>query len=129
MSEAKLEKAFSEFIRLRDSDGHGYGKCFTCSYRAPYKQMDCGHGIGRQHKSTKYHEQNNHIQCKRCNGFEGGQQAIYKEEVEKKYGKGTWDKLVIMSRQVCKRGKFEIEQMTNYYREEVKKLKELKGIE
>jgi len=128
MSEDKLWKAFSEFIRLRDSDANGYAKCFTCSYHAPYKEMDCGHGIGRQHKATKYDERNNHAQCKRCNGFEGGQQAIYKEEVEKKYGAGTWDSIVLKSRQTCKRGKFEIEQMTKYYREEAKKLKELKGL-
>ena len=128
MSEDRLWKAFSEFIRLRDSDANGYAKCLTCNYRAPYKEMDCGHGIGRQHKATKYDERNNHAQCKRCNGFEGGQQAIYKEEVEKKYGTGTWDLIVIKSCQTCKRGKFEIEQMTKYYREEAKKLKELKGL-
>jgi hypothetical protein len=32
------------------------------------------------------------------------------------------------SRQVCKRGKFEIETMTNYYKEQVKILKLTKGL-
>ena len=115
MKEVKLWKAFSEFIRRRDSDENGYGKCFTCHRTINWKDGDCGHGIGRQHKSTKYDEQNNHLQCKKCNGFEGGEQAIYKEEVDKRYGKGTWDKLVLKSRQVCKRGKFEIDTMAKYY--------------
>lgn len=128
MSDGKLWKAFSEFIRLRDSGPDGYVKCFTCTYRAFYKSMDCGHGIGRQHKATKFDERNNHAQCKRCNGFEGGQQAIYKEEVEKRYGQGTWDTLVLKSRQVCKRGKFEIETMEKYYKEKVKELKKIKGL-
>jgi len=126
MNDAKLWKAFSEFIRLRDSDNNGYGKCFTCPSQKFWKDADCGHGVGRQHKATKYDERNNHLQCKKCNGFEGGQQAIYKEEVEKRYGNGTWDTLVLKSRQVCKRGKVEIEVMTEYYRNEVKKLKALK---
>lgn len=121
-SDAKLWKVFSLYIRLRDSDSNGIAKCFTCPYMAPYSQMDCGHGIGRQHKATKFDERNNHAQCKRCNGFEGGEQAIYKEEVEKRYGKGTWDALVLKSRQVCKRGKVEIDVMTEYYKKRVKEL-------
>ena len=90
--------------------------------------MDCGHGIGRQHKATKYDERNNHIQCRRCNFYGAGEQAIYKEEVEKRYGKGTWDELVLKSRQVCKRGKVEIEVMTEYYKNQVAKLKKEKGL-
>ena len=127
-SDAKLWKVFSEFIRLRDSSPDGIAKCFTCDFRADWKRFDAGHGIGRQHKSVKYEERNVHAQCKRCNGFEGGQQAIYKEEVEKRYGKGTWDELVLKSRQVCKRGKVEIDVMTEYYKKEVDKLKKLKHL-
>jgi hypothetical protein len=128
MSDAKLWKVFSEFIRLRDANEEGKCKCITCAFTADWNRFDCGHGIGRQHKSTKFDERNNHAQCKKCNGFEGGQQAIYKEEVEKRYGKGTWDTLVLKSRQVCKRGKVEIEVMMEYYRNEVKKLKQQKGL-
>ena len=128
MSDAKLWKIFSEFIRLRDSDSNGYGLCFTCPTRKFWRDMDCGHGIGRQHKATKYDERNNHIQCRRCNFYGAGEQAIYKEEVEKRYGKGTWDELVLKSRQVCKRGKVEIEVMTEYYKKEVAKLKKEKGL-
>lgn len=127
-TDTKLWKVYSEFIRLRDSDENGYGKCFTCNRTIFYRDGDCGHGIGRQHKATKYDERNNALQCKRCNGFEGGQQAIYKEEVEKRYGAGTWDKLVIKSRQICKRGKVEIDTMTEFYKNEVKKLRALKQI-
>jgi hypothetical protein len=36
--------------------------------------------------------------------------------------------LVLKSRMICKRGKFEIEHMTGYYREKVKKLKAEKNI-
>ncbi len=128
MSDKKLWSIFSVYIRLRDSDKNGICCCFTCGYKGDWRRFDCGHGIGRQHKSTKFDERNNHAQCKRCNGFEGGQQAIYKEEVEKRYGKGTWETLVIKSRQVCKRGQAEIDVMEKYYKEKVKELKRLKKI-
>lgn len=123
MTDAKLWKVFSEFIRLRDSDTEGICTCFTCGFRAEWKRFDCGHGIPRQHKATKYSEVNNHAQCKRCNGFEGGQQARYKEEVNKRYGEGTWERLEIQSRKICKIGKFEIETMTTHYKKLVKELK------
>ena len=122
MKDEKLWKIYSKYIRLRDSDGQGIGKCFTCNHRSHWKEADAGHGIGRQHKATKYDERNVHFQCGRCNRFEQGNQAIYKEEVEKRYGKGTWDELVIKSKQVCKRGKFEIEVMEQYYKKEVERL-------
>lgn len=128
MTDAKLWKVFSEFIRLRDSDEKGYCKCITCGRIVHWKKCDAGHGIGRQHKSTKFHEQNNAAQCKPCNGFEGGKREVYKVEMDKKYGAGTWDKMEVMSRATCKRGKFEIDIMTEHYRKEVKRLKLEKGI-
>jgi hypothetical protein len=93
-----------------------------------FNQMDCGHGIGRQHKSTKYDERNNHAQCKKCNGFEGGRREVYKVEVDKRYGHGTWDTLEVLSRRICKRGAFEIEALTEHYQAEVARLKKEKGL-
>jgi hypothetical protein len=128
VNDAKLWKVFSEFIRLRDADENGLCKCFTCGLVRPWRNMDCGHGIGRQHKSTKFNELNNHAQCKRCNGFEGGKREVYKQRVDELYGEGTWDKLEIASRQTVKRGKVEIEIMTAYYKEKVLELKREKGL-
>ena len=128
MTDGKLWKIFSQYIRLRDSDGQGIGKCFTCGRTSHYKDFDAGHGIGRQYKSVKFDERNVHSQCGRCNRWGQGEQAIYKEEVEKRYGKGTWDEIVIKSRQVCKRGKVDIEVMTQHYKKEVERLKKEKHI-
>lgn len=128
MKDAKLWKVFSEFIRLRDSDENGIVKCFTCNFTNTWNRFDCGHGIPRQHQSTRYDEKNNHSQCKKCNGFEEGEQYIYAKEVDKRYGEGTWEKLMRKKHQVCKRGQLEIDVMTEYYKAEVKRLKESKGI-
>ena len=127
-SDAKLWKIFSEYIRLRDSNEKGYGNCITCGKLCFYKDADCGHGVGRQYKAVKFDELNNHLQCRKCNYYGAGEQAAYKEAVEKKYGKGIWNELVIKSRQVCKRAKVEIDVMTQYYKNEVKKLKQIKNL-
>ena len=84
--------------------------------------MDCGHGIGRQHKAVKYSERNNNAQCGPCN-LDGGRQDVYKQEVDKKYGPGSWDLLLLQSRQTYRRTAFELKVLINYYKEEVKKLK------
>lgn len=127
-SENKLWKYFSLYIRLRDVDESGYGKCITCGRLIHFLKGDCGHGIPRQHKATKYNETNNALQCKPCNGFEGGKREVFKQRIDEWYGAGTWDKLEVASRTTCKRGQYEIDVMTNYYKSEVKKLREQKGL-
>lgn len=128
MSDDKLWKVFSNYIRLRDSDENGNCSCITCGYTGYFSRFDCGHGIPRQHKATKFHEQNNHAQCKRCNAFEGGKREIYKEEINKRYGRQTWEKLEIMSRMTCKRDSFEILIMTEHYKKLVAQLRKEKNL-
>ncbi len=117
VNESKLWKAFSEFIRRRDSDENGFGMCFTCGRVIHWKKGDCGHGLGRQHKATKYDEKNNALQCKICNGFEGGKREVFKEQTDKKYGVGTWDLLEIKSRQKTKWSQFEVDILEKHYKQ------------
>lgn len=66
---AKLDRVFSEYIRLRDTEGHtkdGFFKCVSCGQIKPYSQADCGHYIGRQHMATRYNEINCNAQCRYC---------------------------------------------------------------
>lgn len=127
-AEEKLWKWFSLFIRLRDSDKNGNVKCFTCGVIKYFREVDCGHGIPRQHKGTKYDERNNQCQCKKCNAFEQGQQDIYAHNVDVKYGKGTWDKLLVQSRKACHRGLVDYVWMAEHYEQEAQKLAQQKGI-
>jgi hypothetical protein len=78
--------------------------------------------------ATKYDEQNVHAQGRFDNRFAAGQQFIYAKEIDKKYGKGTADKLLIRSRMTSKIGKFEIDNLTKYYKEEANKLRKLKNL-
>lgn len=128
MNDKKLWTVFALFIRLRDADEQGFCKCFTCGTIKRYTKMDAGHGIPRQHKATKFDEKNNQVQCKKCNGFEGGKREVFKENLDKKYGAGTWDRLEVMSRIRCKRSQLEIDGLEVYYKIQVKILREEKGL-
>lgn len=123
MKDDKLWEAFSLYIRLRDADEDGICICITCGLRRHYKQLDCGHGIPRQHWGTRYDERNNNAQCKKCNGFEQGSQEAYAIAVDKKFGKGTWEHLLVKKQFGKRLSDFEMKHLTDYYRKEAKKLK------
>lgn len=129
MNDATAWNWFSKFIRARDvvtADGHA--KCFTCGALVHWKKGDCGHGVPRQHKATKFHEQNNHFQCTTCNWLEGGKREVYERKVDERYGKGTWNKLLALSRTTYKRTQFDLDVMSKYYRQEFNKLKKEKNL-
>lgn len=127
MKDDKLWKIFSVYIRLRDADKNGIITCITTGKRMHWKEADAGHFISRRHQTTKYHEQNVNAQSRGSNRFHSGEQYKYSLALEKKYGKGTAEKLLVLSRQTCKRGQFEIDAMTEHYKKEVEKLKKEKN--
>ena len=47
---------------------------------------------------------------------------VYKEEMDKRYGAGTWDRMQVASRQVSKLGKVEVDMMAEVYQKEVEYL-------
>ena len=120
--EQYLWPVFSLFIRLRDTDYNGIGKCFTCPRRIYIKNGECGHGVGRQHKGTKYNEINNRLQCHKCNGFDEGRKDVYKPEMDRRHGAGTWDKMELASKSVRKLGKVECDILIAHYKKEIEKL-------
>jgi hypothetical protein len=122
MTDKKLWKAFSLYIRLRDTDSEGFGSCFTCPRILHYTKGDCGHGIGRQHKATKYNEKNNHLQCKPCNGFNGGMREVYKQQMNLRYGDYAWDLMELASKTASKWSQFEIDILEKHYKNLVIKL-------
>jgi len=63
----KLDTIFSQFIRLRDTDEYGYGRCITCGETFHYKDLECGHFRKCRHKTTRWLEENAHAQCFECN--------------------------------------------------------------
>lgn len=117
----ELDKVFSEFIRRRDSQD-GYGKCCTCSWVGPWKNADCGHFISRGEYSVRWDERNVALQCKRCNAFRGGEQALFAKYIDKRWGEGTADKLQVLRRRSQKLDRLVLQARIIHYKQELKKL-------
>ena len=117
----KLDRIFSKFIRLRDSDDNGYGKCISCGKIVHWQDADCGHYINRKHLSTRWCEKNCNLQCRSCNRFQEGNAAGYTLGLIKKYGGTIIEELIAKKMGIYKLTDFEGEIL---YKEYLKKVKE-----
>lgn len=78
-----LDKVFSIYIRRR------YGEdatCVTCGVTKPWKQMQAGHFYTRGRFATRWHTQNVHVQCYRCNVLLKGNYISYTKYMINMYG-------------------------------------------
>jgi hypothetical protein len=121
---AKLDKIFSEYIRLRDANlGNGYGKCISCGKIIHWKDGDCGHFINRKHMSLRFNDVNTNLQCRACNRFDEGNMEGYRRGLIAKHGEKIIDKLFAMKNEVCKISSVEYSIAIRHYQREVEKLK------
>ncbi len=125
---AKLDKIFSEYIRLRDADNNGMVRCISCMKIDHWKNVDCGHFVNRGHMSTRYNEKNCNAQCRKCNRFDEGNSIGYSRGLIKKYGPGVIDELEVLKHQESHLSDFDYEVLIKHYQKEVKRLKEEKGL-
>lgn len=124
----KLWTVFSQWVRLVHSDHAGYTKCFTCDRPLFWKEAQAGHFISRRFNMTFVHEQNVHPQCGKCNLYLSGDQYNYGRRLDSKYGEGTADRLLSLSKQDKKFDIFELEEMLEDYKARVTKLLKQKGL-
>ena len=124
----KLDRAFSEFIRLRDSDKNGYGRCISCGKIVFWKESDAGHYVNRQHMGTRFSERNVNLQCRSCNRFDEGNNIGYTRGLISKYGMKVITDLEVKKHTVSKMTAFDYEVLIEHYKKEVSKLKKEKGL-
>ena len=123
-----IDKWFSIYIRLRDADDDGNCRCCSCSKVGFWKEMDGGHFIPRQNKSTRFHEKNVFAQCRKCNRFDNGNPAGYAKFLLSRFGENILDELIQLSHQAKKWTQFEIDNMRDYYKQKAKELANEKGL-
>jgi len=110
----QLDKVFSLFIRNRDSE-NGYAKCFTCSKIMTIKESQCGHFISRRHYATRWDEINCAAQCVGCNVYNQGNAPQFAANLEKKYGAGTIEKLLMKKKNKANLNRFILETLIKQY--------------
>lgn len=128
MRDDKLWRVFSTYIRLRDADENGYCVCISSGKLIHWTKCDAGHFVSRRHLATKFDEQNVNAQGRFDNRFNAGSQYAQAKSIDRKYGPGTADKILVRSRMTCKRDKFEIEVMTAHYKKLADELRKKKHL-
>jgi hypothetical protein len=124
----KLDRAFSLFIRLRDADENGNCRCVTCGKTAFWKDMQCGHYIGRRHMQTRFHELNASAQCPWCNGRMEGQHFIFRQRLAERHGEDAVKKIEAVAQIPGGLDRELLNYLVGVYQENVKKLRKEKGL-
>lgn len=121
----KLDKVFSEFIRLRDSKpfGYRYFRCISCGQIKPFEQMDCGHFISRTHKATRWDEENCHGECRACNRMSADHIIYYQRNLERLIGRDRVDLLIAKGHSTKKWSAWELQTLIKHYEGEIEKMK------
>lgn len=118
----RLDTIFSKFIRLRDTNDEGYGKCISSGKFVHYNDADAGHFMSREHMATRWNEKNVHLQSRGDNRFKQGKQFSQALNIDRKYGSGTCEILMVESKRLSKITDFEIEALIKHYRDRARKL-------
>jgi len=124
----KLDKVFSQYIRLRDAFPNGTFRCISCGKIKPFEQADAGHYHSRRHMSTRFDEENVSSECRACNRFSADHLIGYRENLIKKIGTQRFQLLEVKAHSTKKWSCFELEHLIKYYSVLVKKLSDEKGI-
>lgn len=121
---AKLDKVFSEYIRLKNANDIGFCQCVTCGKYFHWTKIQNGHYMSRRFMATRYSEMNCHPQCMSCNVMQHGNIPQYRMWLVRHYGE---DKVKMLENaaltQTVKMGEYEYKELINYYTKIVKTLK------
>ncbi len=114
-----------QFVRPEDI----IGECCTCGVVKSWIRMDAGHfksrGMGGS-SGVYFDERNVNLQCKVCNGFQGGAPTEYREFMLEKYGEEVIAELELKHKLPISFRDLAMIAMEKYYKEEYKRL--TKGI-
>ena len=123
----KLDRVFSLYIRLRDTDENGYFRCPTCGRIKTFKDADCSHYWSRTHTSTRFDEDNCVTECRYCNRFDSSHLDGLGKFLVKKLGQQRFDLLNWKHNQPKKYSESEYALLIQFYQKEIIKLKKQKN--
>lgn len=115
-----LQKVFNAYIRLSQKGS----KCISCENPNP---SDAGHyrSVGA-HPELRFEEKNVNLQCRKCNGYWGGNLIEYRKGLIRKYGVKIVERLE-GPHEAVKLSIPEIKAKIAYYKHKIKVIK--KGID
>ena len=126
--EKKLDKIFSQYIRLSHANDKGMCICVSCGIMKHWQDIDAGHFYSRRHRSVRWDGMNVHPECKRCNRFDTDHLHGYMKFMIDQYGVERMQILTDCKNGTKKWSKLELANMIKMYTEWFKQLKEEKGL-
>lgn len=125
---SKLDKVFSEYIRLKNANSIGFCQCVTCGKWFHWTRIQNGHYMSRRFMATRYSEMNCNPQCMPCNVMQHGNIPQYRMWLVKQYGERKVELLEFSAlNKVVKLSDYEYKEMIDFYTKLVKTLKHGKG--
>lgn len=112
----QLDTVFSKYIRQREAVNE-IATCFTCGKRDHWKRLQNGHFQSRKHYSTRWDEINCQVQCAGCNVFKYGEQFIFGQNLDIKYGLGTANELYLKAKKTVKISTVDLQDMVKHYKD------------
>jgi len=110
----KLDLIFSQYIRQRYAKD-GIAECITCGKKDEWKKLQAGHFMSRRHYSTRWDEDNVHVQCYSCNVMQQGQQYLF----SKYLGEELSITLLNKSREIAKFADVDLLEKIEYYKSKI----------
>lgn len=126
-----LKRYFHEYIRLRDTDDYGVGKCISCGkfLKIPSANAQAGHFYpAGSYSRLRFNEDNVNLQCKHCNYFKHGNLNEYRQNLLDKIGVERLHKLdaISLDRTPYKWDRFDLTEQIKVYKAKVKELRKEK---
>ena len=125
--EKRLDRVFSEYIRLTNADNFGLVKCITCGKLHFWKDIHCGHYINRTVKATRFDERNCAPQCNYCNTFCEGKHYLFRQKLVNKYGQNEVADIERTAELGGRLDRYQLRTKIIYFQERVRQLKLEKG--
>jgi hypothetical protein len=110
----KLDAVFSNYIRRKDAV-NDIATCVTCGKKDHWSKLQNGHYMSRRHYSTRWDEDNCHVQCSGCNVFRAGEIYLYTKYLTLKFGSEFPDMLYERSNQTVKFSDIDLQDMIIHY--------------
>lgn len=122
LAKKKADRYFSKYIRERDTDYRGIGRCVTCNKPIHKDKAHCGHFMSRRYEATRFDPKNCALQCPACNTFNQGRQFEFGQAIDKRYGEGTAKQLEIKSKMKCHRKQYDYEWLSKKFKDKLDEL-------
>ena len=123
----KLDKVFSQYVRVKNMDDNGYIECYTCRERKKFTNIQAGHFMSRKSYSTRWLEEPPNVmpQCVSCNIFKSGMSWEFGKRLDEDFGEGTAEEISRLSKQTVKISSGELESMIEHYQDLLNNFSEL----